>query len=230
MFESGELYLCKAIEVVDDPYQFRKNGEIAISFFKKAVQQNNYVYALLELGFCYLNGIGVEKANRREAEIYYRRAADQGNGAAVQALLNDLGIFYSEKEQQLWQEMSDIIEFAACDIYATGDIPENKLRNAIAEYAKDANPKQVLGLYDDTFWGSGSDGFLIVPNGIRRPNAAEAPSDIRWEQIKSIDIECSTILISCDDEEIYIDMPEGAAQMISDLRDLYVNHFKQYYS
>jgi hypothetical protein len=46
--------------------------------------------------------------------------------------------------------------------YFWPNIPSDKLNNAIKKYAQDANPSDVLVLYDDTVLGSGEQGFMLT--------------------------------------------------------------------
>jgi len=48
------------------------------------------------------------------------------------------------------------------DIYVVSDIPEKKLNNALKSYGKDVSYESILTLYDDTLFGSASDGFLLT--------------------------------------------------------------------
>jgi len=48
------------------------------------------------------------------------------------------------------------------DIYIVPDIPEKKLNNALKSYGSDVSYESVLALYDDTLFGSASDGFLFT--------------------------------------------------------------------
>jgi hypothetical protein len=48
------------------------------------------------------------------------------------------------------------------DIYIVPDIPEKKLNNALKSYGNDISYESVLALYDDTLFGSASDGFLFT--------------------------------------------------------------------
>ncbi len=48
------------------------------------------------------------------------------------------------------------------DIYVVPNIPEKKLNNALKSYGNDISYESVLALYDDTLFGSASDGFLFT--------------------------------------------------------------------
>ncbi len=48
------------------------------------------------------------------------------------------------------------------DIYIVPNIPEKKLNNALKSYGHDVSFKSILALYDDTLFGSASDGFLFT--------------------------------------------------------------------
>ena len=46
--------------------------------------------------------------------------------------------------------------------YTAPDIPEDKLANAIAEYAQDVNAEEVLWLLDVSVWGNGKAGVQFT--------------------------------------------------------------------
>jgi len=48
------------------------------------------------------------------------------------------------------------------DIYVVPNIPEKKLNNALKAYGNDVSYTSVLALYDDTLFGSASEGFLFT--------------------------------------------------------------------
>ena len=48
------------------------------------------------------------------------------------------------------------------DIYIVPDIPEKKLNNALKSYGDNVSYESVLALYDDTLFGSASDGMLFT--------------------------------------------------------------------
>ena len=53
------------------------------------------------------------------------------------------------------------IQSVGRDIYVVPDIPEKKLNNALKSYGDNVSYESVLALYDDTLFGSASDGFLF---------------------------------------------------------------------
>ncbi len=58
--------------------------------------------------------------------------------------------------------IKDNVKNVGNDIYIVPEIPEKKLNNALKSYGKDVSPESVLALYDDTLFGSASDGFLFT--------------------------------------------------------------------
>lgn len=61
----------------------------AYKFYKEASQEGN-MYAQYNLGYLYLNGLGVEQ-NYKEAAIWFAKSAYQGYSSAQ----NDLGVLYN---------------------------------------------------------------------------------------------------------------------------------------
>lgn len=52
------------------------------------------------------------------------------------------------------------------NLYFKSKIPEKKLNNAIKKYASSVDPTRVIFLYDDTVFGSATDGFLITDSAL----------------------------------------------------------------
>lgn len=51
-----------------------------------------------------------------------------------------------------------------CKVFISPNIPEKKLNNAIAAYAKDVVPNYILGIVDTTLFGGAKEGFLFTGN------------------------------------------------------------------
>ena len=49
-------------------------------------------------------------------------------------------------------------------VYVTPDIPDKKINNAVASYAKDVESGFILAVIDTTIFGSGKEGFLFTGN------------------------------------------------------------------
>jgi len=58
--------------------------------------------------------------------------------------------------------IKDNIESIGRDIYVAPNIPEKKLNNALKSYGDNVAYESILALYDDTLFGSASDGFLFT--------------------------------------------------------------------
>jgi hypothetical protein len=72
-------------------------------------------------------------------------------------------------------------------VFFSPDIPQKKLKNAIAAYANSVSEKDVLVLIDNTAFGGAKDGVLITEDAIYAHNMAEKPRSIRLNEIKRID-------------------------------------------
>jgi len=58
--------------------------------------------------------------------------------------------------------IKDNIKSVGKDIYIVPEIPEKKLNNALKSYGDGVSYESILALYDDTLFGSASDGFLFT--------------------------------------------------------------------
>lgn len=71
-------------------------------------------------------------------------------------------------------------------VFYAEDIPENKLRAAINEYARGVSVDEVLLLVDDTVFGSATDGFLLTSDEIYSHQMAKDPEMMRFKDIHSV--------------------------------------------
>jgi len=72
-------------------------------------------------------------------------------------------------------------------LYVAPNIPENKLQNALGDYAPSLTPGDVLALFDATLMGSAKDGILFTADGIRfQNNPMEAAQEVRYTDIVEV--------------------------------------------
>ncbi len=73
-------------------------------------------------------------------------------------------------------------------LYVAPNIPPNKLRNALHDYAPSMAPEEVVALYDATLMGSAKDGAVFaVDRFIFQNNDLEPANEVRYEDIVSVD-------------------------------------------
>ena len=69
-------------------------------------------------------------------------------------------------------------------LYVAPDIPPDKLKNAIRDYAKDVRIPEVLALYDGTLLGSAKDGVVFCKERIVfQNNDLQEPQEIRYDDV-----------------------------------------------
>ena len=153
-----------------DACQYLKssNYEEAIRCYKLAAEHNQ-PEALYELGLMYMNSNPFTPERQSFAKDCFKRAALQGYKPAVLEYAFSskfserkvLGLFKSFMGEQKGVHCIGKIG----GIYCRPNIPEGKLDYALSTYAKHCNidPKEVLVLFDDTFFGTAGDGFIITP-------------------------------------------------------------------
>ena len=175
MFYIGEIYS-------DEDYH-GFNWKKALQWFKIGAE-NGDRFCQRHLGLCYEFGRGVE-INITTAIYWYHEADKQGDGFASFRL----GFYYAQHDnidsaklhlrKALEQETmvalplySFIDVLKNVDFYWDGGLGSlyfngvnmnyEKLNNAKSAYGSHFDKSEVMLLYDDTFWGSGKDGFVIL--------------------------------------------------------------------
>ena len=73
-------------------------------------------------------------------------------------------------------------------LYLAPDIPSDKLRTAIRDYARDVDPAAVLALYDATRLGSAKDGALFLADRFVFQNHALTDAlSVRYEDVVRVE-------------------------------------------
>lgn len=75
---------------------------------------------------------------------------------------------------------------SAAGWYRLPDIPEKKIANALAKYAKDVKGEEAIGLSDETVFGSAKEGFVIASGGIWY-NRGGYFGQFLWDDIRSVE-------------------------------------------
>ncbi|MCB0719567.1 MAG: hypothetical protein KDD65_14055 [Bacteroidetes bacterium] len=109
--------------------------------------------------------------------------------------------------------MEDLIrEFipnaAGLGLYVQPQIPSDKLRNAISDFAHGMNPDEVVALYDATLMGSAKDGALFGADRFIFQNTdLDSPQIIRYEDI----VRVSTKRRFLSGRKVLLDVNQGRA-------------------
>lgn len=100
--------------------------------------------------------------------------------------------------------------------YVLDDIPQEKMVNALHDYAGCLKPEDVLCLYDSTVFGSGDTGFVIAQGGVCWKQMWGSPGECTWADMAMInasDPRVGAIHINgCS-----VDVPAGSAQEFAKL-------------
>jgi hypothetical protein len=73
-------------------------------------------------------------------------------------------------------------------LYVTPEIPPDKLRNAIRDYARSVQSEEALALYDSTLMGSAKDGAVFTAERVVfQNNDLESTHDVRYEDIVRVE-------------------------------------------
>jgi hypothetical protein len=74
-------------------------------------------------------------------------------------------------------------------LYVAPDVPSDKRRNAIQDYAPDVNPEDVLALYDATLMGNAKDGALFASDRFVFQNSdLESAQTVRYRDLVGITV------------------------------------------
>ncbi len=74
-------------------------------------------------------------------------------------------------------------------LFVAPDIPSDKLRNAIKDYAKDVRIPEVLALYDGTLLGSAKDGVVLCKERlVFQNNDLQDAQEIRYDDIVRVNL------------------------------------------
>jgi hypothetical protein len=96
------------------------------------------------------------------------------------------------------------------------NIPSKKLNNAIASYARQLKPQDVIALYDNTLFGKADVGFLIAKKGIWYRNLFEKPNFFLYDQLNYTFVDKS---ILGDTLQIDFDFDFSYQEKLSELCD-----------
>ena len=73
-------------------------------------------------------------------------------------------------------------------LFVAPEIPEDKLRNAIRDYARSVDPSEVIVLFDSTLLGSAKDGAIFTADRlVFQNNDLESTHDVRYEDIVHVE-------------------------------------------
>lgn len=65
-----------------------------------------------------------------------------------------------------WKEILSKYQLDTSKIFAKGDIPQKKIANVLASYAKNINRDDIMILVDDTVFGGAKDGIILAKQGL----------------------------------------------------------------
>lgn len=73
-------------------------------------------------------------------------------------------------------------------LFTAPDIPDDRLRNALRDYAKDVRREDVLALYDSTLLGHAKDGAVFMADGlVFQNNNLEETQVVKYADIVAVD-------------------------------------------
>ncbi len=71
-------------------------------------------------------------------------------------------------------------------IYIAPSIPTKKLNNAVVAYNFDGDVNTVIGLFDNTVFGSAKDGILFTGSGLTIKHSSTV-KNIKYEEIEKVE-------------------------------------------
>ena len=93
-------------------------------------------------------------------------------------------------------------------LYVAPDVPEDKQRGALKDYATDVRPDEVVALYDATLMGSAKDGAVFTPDRlIFQNNDLEPAQIVRYQDL--VRVEKKRKLLG--GQKVYLNVNRGRA-------------------
>ncbi|MGI9174567.1 MAG: hypothetical protein ACR2GR_04540 [Rhodothermales bacterium] len=93
-------------------------------------------------------------------------------------------------------------------LYVTPDVPEDKVRGALKDYATDVRPDEVVALYDATLMGSAKDGAVFTSDRLVFQNNDLEPAQIvRYQDL--VRVEKKRKLLG--GQKVYLNVNRGRA-------------------
>lgn len=92
------------------------------------------------------------------------------------------------------------------NVYTFPSIPEKKLANAKSKYAFLRADELLIGLFDETCFGSAKNGFVLTTSGIHWHEMLEPPSYIRFVDINPTAIQLDGVRITLGNEKQFLPM------------------------
>ncbi|MCL2378218.1 MAG: hypothetical protein FWC77_03735 [Defluviitaleaceae bacterium] len=123
-------------------------------------------------------------------------------------------------------QIADIHKKAGIDkLYLFDNIPSKKLKNAIAQYIpKPSEDETIVLFYDDTFWGSGKDGFILTTKRLLYKNFTDKGRTVQISDILCTPIqhnkEYNHILIEThrnEQIELHVQLPKEQFMLLLDI-------------
>lgn len=72
-------------------------------------------------------------------------------------------------------------------LYVAPNISEKRIKNAIASYAPNLSPNEIIVLIDSTMFGGGSDGLILTDTGLYAKDIMKKPKSIKFSEIKEVE-------------------------------------------
>lgn len=99
--------------------------------------------------------------------------------------------FHDEKIKLMRKYLFDIAAMQGCS-YIQGEIPAKKIEGAIQTFARGVDKNTIIGFYDTTLFGSGTEGYLFTDDKIYYHETFEKPKKLWYDDIKKLLLENTT--------------------------------------
>lgn len=106
-------------------------------------------------------------------------------------------------------------------VYLAPSIPPRKRATAASTHAHHLPAEEsILALYDDTLFGSASDGFILTARRICWKNALESPQQIAYADLSPETLSAERCALNLSGGRVQISMSDGLAAVLCELLDL----------
>ena len=97
-----------------------------------------------------------------------------------------MGIYHEEKIEIMRKYLGRIAE--GFSYHIKGEIPGNKIDNAIEAFASGLDRTSIIGFFDTTVFSNGKNGYVFTDEKIYYLDTLEKPKKIWYDDIKSMRI------------------------------------------
>lgn len=126
---------------------------------------------------------------------------------------------YLENQMQIIEEYFPKLN-STFPCYTKGEIPWEKYKNACQTYAGNVDYEDVIGLIDETVWGSGKKGFLFTVDGFYYDRGSELKSYLEGISFNSLPSSYNIAMMNEMLEALYYNEQQGLVEILERSKEI----------